>query len=315
MSSQLLPAPQSVLAPGGADAEAIALLSWSLFGGATGIFLGVIGVAACAYWGGPDARRLIGSQRFIVIGGIAFPAITLACLLLWGLVLTGARVVAKAPDALAIEVTGEQWWWRVGYAGKAGEASVTTANEIRIPVGREVEITLLAADVIHSFWAPGLGGKVDTIPGTVNRLRLKATRAGIYRGQCAEYCGGPHALMAFNVIAEEAGRFEAWLRDQRQNAKVPVTGLQKQGISLFQISGCGGCHTIRGSAAAGTIGPDLTHVAGRMTIAAGTLPRSGAFRSWIRDSQHIKPGNRMPAFGIFSATELDALAAYLESLE
>ena len=145
-----------------------------------------------------------------------------------------------------------------------------TANEIRIPAGRQVEIELSSADVIHSFWVPSLAGKVDMIPGTVNRMRLRAAQTGTYRGQCAEYCGGPHALMAFHVVVLEPDQFESWLAGQRQPAAAQRTALQRRGEGLFLSTGCGGCHAIRGTKAAGTIGPDLTHVGGRLSIAAAT---------------------------------------------
>jgi cytochrome c oxidase subunit 2 len=278
----------------------------------------VVALVALAHWGGAEVRRHLASRPFVIIGGAVFPAITLAALLVHGLALTGVRAADKivVPGTLGIEVTGEQWWWRVTYSAQGDGAAIATANEIRIPVGRPVAITLGAADVIHSFWVPNLGGKVDTIPGVINRMHLQATKTGSYRGQCAEYCGGPHAHMALIVIVEDPERFETWLESQRQVAMAPVSELQRQGQSLFQSSGCAGCHTIRGTDAAGTIGPDLTHVGGRMTIGAATLPSNAdAFVRWISDNQHIKPGNRMPAFGIFSPDELAALSAYLENLK
>lgn len=308
-------AKQSVLSPGGVEAADIAVLSWVMFGGATIVFLCVMALVAYAHWGGARLRRWLASSDFIVIGGVVFPLVTLTVLLIYGLMLTGARVAATEAGALRIEVTGEQWWWRVRYPAGDAEA-VVTANEIRIPVGRQVEIKLASADVIHSFWAPGLAGKVDMIPGVVNRIHLRATRADTYRGQCAEYCGGPHALMAFHVVAIEPAQFEEWLAEQRRPAAALLTAVQKRGESLFLSTGCNGCHTVRGTPAAGTIGPDLTHVGSRLFIAAATLPGSAmSFSRWIRDNQHIKPNNRMPAFGILSEDDLAALGAYLENLK
>ena len=301
---------QSVLSPVGADAEGIATLSWIMFGGGAIIFLGVLLLTICAYWGGDALRRRLASDEFIFAGGIVFPIATLVALLIYGLMLTGARVMATGPDALRIEVSGEQWWWRVRYT----EADVETANEIRVPVGRQVEIKLSSADVIHSFWAPNLAGKVDMIPGVVNLIRLRATEAGTYRGQCAEYCGGPHALMAFHVIVLGPAEFDDWLAKQRQPASVPSAS--KQGEKLFMSVGCNACHTIRGTQAAGVIGPDLTHVGGRISIAAATLPNTAdSFSRWIRDNQHIKPNNRMPPFGILSDHDLAVLGAYLKGLQ
>lgn len=307
---------QSVLSPGGSDAEAIATLSWIMFGGATVIFLGLWALAVYAHWGGETVRRHLASREFIFVGGVVFPVVTLTALLIYGLTLTGARIAATEAGALRIEVTGEQWWWRVRYSATVDATEAVTANEIRIPVGRQVEIKLSSADVIHSFWVPNLAGKVDMIPGVVNRIRLRAARTGIYRGQCAEYCGGPHALMAFHVVALEPSQFEEWLARQRQPATAQLTPVQKQGESLFLSTGCNACHAIRGTPATGTIGPDLTHAGGRLSIAAATLPNNAeSFSRWIRDNQHIKPNNRMPAFGILANDDLAALGAYLEHLK
>ena len=208
---------------------------------------------------------------------------------------------------MRIEVIGEQWWWRVRYLDGAGRPEFETANEIRIPGGQPVLLELKSADVIHSFWVPALAGKLDMIPGRTNRLRLLAARAGEYRGQCAEYCGGPHAFMAFFVIAEEEPAFEAWAANQRAPAG--------QDSDLF-LRQCGACHTVRGTAAAGKLGPDLTHVGSRKTIGAALLPMNrGALAGWIASSQHLKPGNLMPSFQRLSGEELRGLASYLESLE
>lgn len=307
---------QSVLVPRGPDAEAIAVLSWIMFGGGAAIFLGVALLAVQACRGSDGWRRLLASDRFITGAGILFPLVVLVALLAYGLTLTGARVAAAGGDALRIDVSGEQWWWRVRYLHGDASDDVATANEIRIPVGRDVEIRLTSPDVIHSFWVPSLAGKVDMIPGMTNRLRIRASEAGSYRGQCAEYCGGPHALMAFHVVALEPPAFEAWLAGQRRPAAAPAGEAQKRGQELFFANGCHGCHAIRGTPAAGTIGPDLTHVASRPFIAAATLPTSAAsLARWIRDNQHVKPNNRMPAFAILSDEEAALLAAYLGTLE
>jgi len=305
-------AQQSVLSPAGPDAEATTALSWIMFGGGAMIFLGVVFVALIAYRGSETWRRRISSDAFIFYAGIVFPTVTLVALLIYGLMLTGARVMATEADALRIEVVGEQWWWRVKYTG----TEAVTANEIRLPVGRQAEIKLSSADVIHSFWVPNLAGKVDMIPGVVNVIRLRAEKPGIYRGQCAEYCGGPHALMAFHVVALEPAEFEGWLAHQRQPALSPANALQRQGAALFMSKGCNACHAIRGTRANGVIGPDLTHVGGRTSLAAATLPNDErSLGRWIRDNQHIKPNNRMPPFGILTDDELSALTAYLGGLQ
>ena len=293
---------QSALAPAGPEGEILAEMAWVLFIGGTVIFVAVMALALWALRGG---RAL--SERALIVGGdIVFPTVTLAILLVYTLV-RGEQVQAPADEALRIEVTGEQWWWRVRYLDANGRPDFETANEIRIPAGKPVLLELKSADVIHSFWVPSLAGKLDMIPGRTNRLRILAARPGEYRGQCAEYCGGPHAFMAFFVVALEEQAFDEWIRIQRRSA---------QGDNLLFNSHCGSCHTVRGTAAAGTRGPDLTHVASRKTIGAALLPMNkGAVAGWIASSQHLKPGNLMPSFQHFRGEELRELAAYVESLE
>lgn len=301
---------QSVLVAHGPEAASVAQLSWIMFGGATFIFLLLAVTLVVARWGNSRWRRIVASDRFIVWNGILLPIIVLAGLLAYGLMLTGIKTASASPDALRIEVTGEQWWWRVRYAPDTEEA-VEAANEIRIPVGRDVELWLAARDVIHSFWVPNLAGKIDMIPGKANHLRLHASRAGTYRGQCAEFCGGPHALMAFHVVAMEPDAFEAWLASERGAASAPATGR-----AIFFKSGCQGCHTVRGTEAVSTIGPDLTHVAGRTSLGAAILPNdTESFRRWVRENQHLKPGNRMPSFAFLDSADLDLLATWLGNLK
>jgi cytochrome c oxidase subunit 2 len=310
---------QSVLAPHGPEAQAVATLGWTMFAGAALICLAIAALVVLAIRGGAGARRVIAAERFVVASGIVLPIAVLAGLLAWGLVLTGGRVAPPSPGALAIEVVGEQWWWRVRYEPST-ERAVETANELRIPAGSDVELRLVSRDVIHSFWVPSLAGKVDMIPGTVNRLRLRANAAGTWRGQCAEYCGGPHALMSFHVVALDSEGFDAWLARQRRPAgptpESPAGDAARAGRSVFFKAGCNGCHTVRGTEAAGTIGPDLTHVAGRLTLGAATLPTGPAnFGLWVREHQRLKPGNRMPVFGFLPASDVELLANWLASLE
>ncbi|HXV31258.1 MAG TPA: c-type cytochrome, partial [Sinorhizobium sp.] len=221
---------------------------------------------------------------------------------------------ARADGRLRIEVTGEMWWWRVTYVDEAGRR-IESANEIRLPVGRPVEVELTSADVIHSFWVPRLAGKLDMIPGRTNSLTLHVTKPGISRGQCAEYCGGPHALMSFHVIAMPEDQFAAWLDREAGNARLPAGADEAAGQALFLSSGCVACHSVRGTEARGTIGPDLTHVGARHSLAAAALENDAAsFARWIRDGQHVKPENLMPPFEIFSEGELIQLASYLDQL-
>ncbi|MCK5746921.1 MAG: c-type cytochrome, partial [Oricola sp.] len=208
-------------------------------------------------------------------------------------------------------VVGEQWWWRVIYETRGGE-TFETANELRIPVGRTVAIELTSADVIHSFWVPAYAGKLDMIPGRTNTLHLEAEKPGLVRGQCAEYCGGAHALMSFFVEALPPEDFEDWIAKEAG----PALASGGRSETLFNAVGCGGCHAVRGTEAQGRIGPDLTHVASRHSLAAATLDNDeAAFRRWLQAHHEIKPENRMPRFDFLSEKDVDAIAAYLGSLE
>jgi cytochrome c oxidase subunit 2 len=301
-----------MLAPRGPAAAAIAEIAWVLFAGAAVVLAVVLALTAYAVFARRERAARLGTQWLIVGGGIVFPAIVLTALLVWTVARAGPEALGDEP--LTIEVIGEQWWWRVHYLDAAGGRDFATANEIRIPAGRTVELRLVSADVVHSFWVPALAGKLDMIPGRTNRLRVRADRPGEFRGQCAEYCGGPHALMALYVLAETPEAFERWTETQRQAAAAPVDALQRRGRALL-LENCAVCHTVRGTPAAGLRGPDLTHVGSRRSIGAGLLPtNAGAFAGWISASQHLKPGNLMPSFESFGGEDLRALAAYLESL-
>jgi cytochrome c oxidase subunit 2 len=222
-----------------------------------------------------------------------------------------------APDeeALSIRVRGLQWWWEVTYPHTRPGQSFTTANEIHIPIGRPVRIELAADDVIHSFWVPSLAGKQDLIPGRSNTITITARRAGVYRGQCAEFCGMQHARMAIIVVAQEPHDFESWQRTQLNMATAPADDNQRAGEQVFVSKACSACHTIRGTAAQGTNGPDLTHVGSRRTIAAGVLETTrGSLAAWIADPQTVKPGNNMPMVPL-NPDELNAVSAYMASLK
>ncbi|HEX3952843.1 MAG TPA: cytochrome c oxidase subunit II [Stellaceae bacterium] len=225
------------------------------------------------------------------------------------------RGLADAGDAaVEIKVRGHQWWWQATYNDAEPDRVFQTANEIHIPVGRPVNIELMAADVIHSFWVPDLAGKQDQIPGRDNSLSIVADRPGVYRGQCAEFCGLQHAHMALIVVAEPPPAFEAWRNAQIAEAAAPANDEQEAGRKIFAARPCAACHTVRGTSAAGANGPDLTHVGSRQYIAAGILPTTrGSLAAWIADPQTIKPGNNMPLVDL-SADELRAVSAYLASL-
>ena len=306
---------QSTLSPSGQGAERIAALFWWMTGGALIVWVFVVALAifyARRATRGRNPRR----DRWLILGGgVAFPTVTLTVLLVFGLAMI-PETVARAPQgSLTIHVTGEQWWWRVRYLRPGGEA-VVLANEVRLPVGEPVQFVLDSDNVIHSFWIPSLGGKMDMIPGRVNYLTLRPTRTGIFRGACAEYCGTSHALMAFYAEVMEKEAFDRWLEHQRAPAAAPSDPQASRGGELFTSTGCGACHTVRGTSAAGSIGPDLTHVGGRLSVGAGILEtRPDKLRDWLARTAHIKPGVHTPEFGMLPDPDLQALAAYLHGLK
>jgi cytochrome c oxidase subunit 2 len=222
---------------------------------------------------------------------------------------------AASANTLNIEVTGYQWWWQVRYLDPNPSLTFITANEIHVPVGRSVKVSLVAGDVIHSFWVPNLAGKLDLIPGQTNELTFAAHRPGVYRGQCAEFCGLQHAFMGFRVIAEPERDFAAWRDKQIQPALQSDDDLVRNGERVFLNNGCILCHTIRSTSAGGRAGPDLTHVGSRSAIAADTLPNTlGYMAGWIADPQAIKPGNYMPSIPL-NGGDLNALVHYLKALK
>jgi cytochrome c oxidase subunit 2 len=300
--------PQSALDPAGHEATAVAQLFWAMLVAAGIIWLLVMAIALHAGRGrhAPWAARRAG--RFILICGAIIPTTLLAVLLIFGLRLMPAL---RAPgEGLRIAVQGEQFWWRVRYELPGG-GSFDTANEIVLPVGQRTEFLLTAQDVIHSFWVPPLGGKMDMIPGTTNRLVLEPSRTGTFHGVCAEFCGASHALMTLRVVVMEPGDFAAWTARQAGPASVPGGA----GAALFMTQGCGACHTVRGTAAAGRIGPDLTHLGGRNRLAAGILPNTvPEIDRFIRQVREIKPAARMPSFDMLAEHESAAIAAWLGSL-
>jgi cytochrome c oxidase subunit II len=248
----------------------------------------------------------------------------LAATLLTALVITGFTVASffttralgtAGGDELVIRVRGSQWWWDIEYLNPQADKTFQTANEIHVPVGRNVHLQLEGDDVIHSFWVPSLAGKQDLIPGRLNELTLRAERAGIYRGQCAEFCGLQHAHMAFLVIAEPQDQFDRWMDAQRRPGATASEPEIESGRDAFLSKPCAACHTIRGTAASGTTGPDLTHVGGRKYIAAGLFETTrGSLAAWIADPQTLKPGNNMPMV-LLTSEELRSISAYMASLK
>jgi len=306
---------QSALAPAGRGAQLIVDLFWWMAAGSVVIWLGVVGVTVYSIRSTPqhDPARL--TRLLIVGGGVVFPTLVLACLLVVGLSLLPPLLAAPPRDALRVLVSGEQWWWRVRYFTAAG-AAVDLANELRLPAGRVVELELESRDVIHAFWIPALGGKVDMIPGRRTRLRLEPTEVGVYRGTCAEYCGDSHAWMSFPVLVLEPAEFTRWLEQQAEPASSPSAGEARRGGELFLENGCGACHSVRGGRADGVVGPDLTHVGSRSSLAAGLLANDAdSFTRWVASTHELKPGALMPPFGMLAKQDLHAIGVYLDGLK
>lgn len=299
---------QSTFSVFGVEAESTRAITAGMTLAAAVIALGVGGLtwhAVRAPAGRLDHER--GMRVILWFGGIC-PTALLAVLLVMSL--PTMRTLRAAPGDLEIAVEGEQFWWRVRYLPNGGQP-VETANEIRLPVGRTVTFALASPDVIHSLWIPGLAGKVDMIPGRTNALVVRATRAGVFRGTCAEFCGLSHARMAFDVVAMEPAAFDRWLADSARSA----TGSDAAGRKLFEEYGCSGCHVIRGHVDGIAIGPDLTHFGSRRTLSAGALPMTReAISRFIRDPSSTKPGSLMPSFHHMSAEDAGAISTYLVEL-
>jgi cytochrome c oxidase subunit 2 len=267
---------------------------------------------------GVELARTAGRSglAWIYVGGLIIPAVILV--VSFGLTLGTLHATMRPPSdpAATVQIIGRQWWWEVRYTDPRDPTkTIVTANEIHVPVGKPVRLEITSHDVIHSFWIPQLAGKTDAIPGVMNVSWLQADRPGIYRGQCTEYCGLQHANMAAVLIAEDPVTFARWEEAQSRPAAAPADSEAAAGLAVFQKSACVTCHAIRGSAALGRTGPDLTHLASRLTIAAGTLENvRGNLAGWIANSQSIKPGNDMPAMNL-QPKDLQALLRYLETLK
>jgi cytochrome c oxidase subunit 2 len=309
---------QNVLHPASKQEHSISVLWWVTFGFCTFGFAVIVLLLALG-WFRRNRERLPfgGGDRAgvaIVVGlGVFLPILLLSALFVWSdlFVIRTTEAPAASSTKLAVKVVGHQWWWEIRYPG----TDAVTANEIHIPVRTRVDVQGTTADVIHSFWVPELNRKADLIPGRVNRLLFDADRAGEYRGQCAEYCGQQHANMSLDVFAEPSGAFESWLANEERPARKPATPLAREGERLFLALPCSGCHMIRGTPADGTIGPDLTHLATRTTLAALTLPNDPPdLAHWIEDPQRYKPGAKMPGFSL-SVRKREALVAYLDGLK
>lgn len=304
----------STLTPQGPGAERIAFLWWLLFGLGTavyGIVILVLLVALFRTRTSEHSRWRQYGKYLLFFGGIGLPLAVLP--VVYGFTLNTMSQLNRTAEAdeLVIEVIGHQWWWEVRYP----QYDIVTANELHIPVNRPVQLRLTSADVIHSFWVPELHGKKDLIPGQINEFWIEANAAGVYRGLCAEFCGIQHAKMLFVVVAEADETFASWLANQQLPALPPETELAQAGYEIFMETGCAECHVIAGTPADGDLGPNLTHFAGRLTVGAGIAPNNrGYLAGWIANPHGLKPGNLMPASDL-SGPELQALLAYMETLQ
>jgi cytochrome c oxidase subunit 2 len=258
-------------------------------------------------------RTDAGGLSWIYIG-VGLTVVVLAVCAVWTMLTLRATAMPAGARELTLHVTGAQWWWRVRYQDDAPARTFDTANEIHIPVGRPVKVELASEDVIHSFWIPQLAGKIDMIPGQTNVLWLHAARRGTYRGQCGEFCGAQHAHMAMQVVADEPADFARWRENQLRGVAAAVPGTPGAPGEREFVAHCAACHTVRGSMAGGILGPDLTHLMSRTTLAAGALPNTpGNLAAWIANPDAIKPGTRMPAQTV-SPAELQAIVGFLQTL-
>lgn len=311
------PGTPNMLTPDGPAAAQITELWWFLFYVAAAVFVAVTLLFVIAFVRGgrevviedgkADEER---SVRPLLIVGTGLTAAILIVTAVYTFVTMNAIAIPAEASAHTFDVVGKRWWWEVRYQGET-----IGANELHIPVGEPVLIRLHSDNVIHSFWVPDLHGKRDLIPGQVNSIWLEASEPGVYRGICAEFCGVQHANMAFMVVAEPPERFAAWLGKERSPAREPISAEARTGQAVFMNAGCAGCHAVRGTAAQGQLGPDLTHLASRGTLGSATVPNTrGHLGGWVVNAQALKPGNLMPPQELGSA-ELQRLLDYLAGLD
>lgn len=299
MTAPAAPPAQSALHVAGPVADTLLDVTTVLTVGAVLIFGGVMLLLAMSLRGGP---RPVRTRWWLLGGGIAFPVAVLSALFVYGERHRPAWRPVPPADALVVAVTGRMWWWEVLYDDPRTGRRFATANEIRLPAGRPVYFALASEDVIHSFWVPALGGKMDMVPGRLQHLLLHADAPGRWRGQCAEYCGEQHARMALDVVALAPAEFEAWADAQARPAAPHAERSVQAGREAFLAHRCDVCHAVRGVTAPGPDGrdvrrgPDLTHVGGRLSLGAATVPNTPeALREWVAHTQQLKPGARMPA--------------------
>jgi cytochrome c oxidase subunit 2 len=324
-AAPLDPGRHHILHPGAFQGSHIEWLYWTIFWILLAVYVLTVSafIRAGAKTYSPSDRPLpimedkAGDERakWAVGSAIAITVIALFVVLVMSVV-TGKRAEGlTSKNPVTIQVVGHQWWWEVTYPNSQADQTVTTANEIHVPIGKPVVILTNSADVIHSFWAPSITGKRDLLPGYSSAFWIQVDQPGVYRGQCAEFCGLQHAHMGFSIIAESVEKFQKWQQQQLKPAPDPATPEASKGREVFLTHACLMCHTIRGTDAGSRFGPDLTHIASRNMIAAETLPNTtGALAGWIVDPQRIKPGAQMSPNPL-APDDLQAVVAYLQSLQ
>ena len=319
---------QSALDAAGIQAQRLEHLWWVFFYICIGVYVVVMAVLLSALFKrktpegdiGPDVKPDQAREKragVVVKSAVGMTAVVILALMIMSFH-TGRAIGSQqyAPRPLTLKITGSQWWWFIEYFDNADPSkNIRTANELHLPVGRTVQVEFTSTDVIHSFWVPNLHGKIDLIPNYPTTFFFQPDKEGVYAGQCAEFCGYQHAKMRFTVYVHSQADFDAWANAQRQTPAAPPDSALQRGQQIFLTSTCTQCHSVQGTPANGSVGPNLTHVASRKYIAAGSLQNTNEnLRKWITDPQAIKPGNRMPMH-TYSDEDLTSLVTYIESLK
>ncbi|HET8649825.1 MAG TPA: cytochrome c oxidase subunit II [Gemmatimonadales bacterium] len=310
----------STLSAHGTRAARVAPLGWYLVVASVVVVVLIIALVLIGIFRRHPAEQSPPTERpdglkWILYGGLVFPTVVLSGTLVWVLVVLGGSAAPERKAALTVQVIGHRWWWEVHYLGNDSASRAADANELHLPVGQPVRLELSSSDVIHSFWVPELAGKTDLIPGQTNVTWIEADQPGSYHGQCGEYCGVQHAHMELTVVAQPPAEFARWLAHQRRPADEPRDSTARAGERAFVTGQCAMCHTVQGTRAQGKIGPDLTHVGSRRTIAGGMLPNTrGNLAGWIANAQALKPGSAMPQLYLKPA-DLQAIVTYLQTLK
>ncbi|HEY1615537.1 MAG TPA: cytochrome c oxidase subunit II [Rhizomicrobium sp.] len=315
--------PLDYLHAAGRKAAPVVALTWGVITISIVVIVIISVLLAGAIWRRPGSAAIPGSRLALeppvealnwLWLGVGISTLVLLFSVVWTMIVLAKVTSPITKPALTIEVTGRQWWWQVRYLNSDPDQIFSTANEIHIPAGQPILFKLVGGDVIHSFWVPALSGKTDTIPGLTNEMWLEADKPGLYYGQCTEYCGLQHAKMGLLVVADTPRNFSAWWNHQLRSPQLPTKGDQWAGLANFNMY-CGSCHAVRGTSAAGMLGPDLSHLMQRHSLAAGVLPNNPAdLERWISDPQGIKPGSLMQKPEL-SARELADVQAYLKTLD